>query len=267
MSPRVVVHIPHASTVIPADVAPPIALSPADVETELLAMTDHDTDALFALDPAVATSVCFPVSRLVVDPERFTEDADEPMASRGMGVVYTRTSDGRLLRDDPSPTERAALLARFYAPHHERLTAAVTDALAAHGACLIVDGHSFPSRPLPYELDQELDRPDVCVGTDPRHTPAWLRDLAVLELEREDFRVAVDRPFAGALVPLAFYGRDARVHAFMVEVNRALYMDERSGARRGDFEIVQTRILGALYRVIEKWGGGVVSEVSPSLGE
>ena len=29
----------------------------------------------------------------MVDPERFEDDAREPMAARGQGVVYTRTSD------------------------------------------------------------------------------------------------------------------------------------------------------------------------------
>lgn len=254
---NVVVHVPHASTVIPADLAPPLALSPQEVRAELLAMTDHDTDDLFAMDPGVATMVRFPVSRLVVDPERFTVDSQEPMASRGMGVVYTRTSEGLQLRAEPTPAERASLLARFYEPHHARLTQAAQAALEASGACLIVDGHSFPSRPLPYELDQALDRPSLCVGTDPYHTPAWLRDLAVTELERAGFSVAVDRPFSGALVPLTFYRREARVRALMIEVNRSLYLDEATGERLDAFGEVKARLLGALGRIVEGWAARV----------
>jgi hypothetical protein len=40
----------------------------------------------------------FPVSRLVVDPERFVDDATEPMAACGMGVIYTQTSQRMPLR-------------------------------------------------------------------------------------------------------------------------------------------------------------------------
>jgi N-formylglutamate deformylase len=49
--------------------------------------------------------------------------------------------------------------------------------------------------------------------------------------EEVGWSVAVDRPFAGALVPMRFYRKDLRVRAIMVEVRRDLYMDERGRAR------------------------------------
>lgn len=52
------------------------------------------------------------VSRLVVDPERFTDDAQEPMAAVGQGAVYTRTSDGSALRE-LLDGERDALLGTY----------------------------------------------------------------------------------------------------------------------------------------------------------
>jgi N-formylglutamate amidohydrolase len=58
-------------------------LTPEQLEHELLVMTDRFTDELFAFPTNVATTVAFPVSRLVVDPERFTKDSQEPMARKG----------------------------------------------------------------------------------------------------------------------------------------------------------------------------------------
>jgi N-formylglutamate amidohydrolase len=55
-------------------------------------MTDDHTDELFPITPAEAGRLIFPLSRLVCDVERFPSDAEEPMANRGMGVIYTRTS-------------------------------------------------------------------------------------------------------------------------------------------------------------------------------
>jgi N-formylglutamate deformylase len=244
--PVVVVHIPHASVVVPSDVAAGLVLTPAELEHELLVMTDRYTDELFALPSSGATAVAFPVSRLVVDPERFTDDDSEPMARKGMGVVYERTAAGDTSRHPPSAEQRRDLLARFYEPHHAALTTAVQAALAAHGTCLLVDGHSFPTLPLPYEDDQDPDRPDICIGTDASHTPAWLRDIAVHVFEKVGWRVAVDRPFAGALVPVRFYQKDLRVSAVMIEIRRGLYMDERSGVRLPAFDEVRERIAGAL---------------------
>jgi N-formylglutamate deformylase len=43
--------------------------------------------------------------------------------------------------------------------------------------------------------------------------------------------VAVDRPFSGAIVPLAHHRKTPAVRSLMIEVNRALYMDETSGQR------------------------------------
>jgi N-formylglutamate amidohydrolase len=212
-------------------------------------MTDRYTDELFALPSNVATTVAFPVSRLVVDPERFTDDAHEPMAKKGMGVAYTQTSGGESLRQTPSALERQQLLARFYEPHHAALTTAVEAALAAHETCLVLDGHSFPSRALPFEYDQGPDRPEICIGTDKSHTPSFLRDAALRAFEELGWSVAVDRPFAGALVPMRFYQKDRRVRALMVEVRRDLYMDEQSGARLPRFDEVRKRISAAVSAI------------------
>ena len=75
-----VIHLPHASTIIPAAVRPELLLSDQDLTLEVLRMTDHLTDELVATALSTAQRVCFPVSRLVLDPERFPIDADEPMS-------------------------------------------------------------------------------------------------------------------------------------------------------------------------------------------
>jgi N-formylglutamate amidohydrolase len=219
-----VIHIPHASTAIPEDVREQFQVTDAELAHELRVMTDHLTGELFDI-PGTAI-IRFPVSRLVVDPERFERDDQETMSRLGMGVVYSRTAAQTPLRRSLDPAEREQLLERWYRPHHAALAAAAARMIENHGSCLIIDAHSFPSRPLPYELDQNPYRPDICVGTDTFHTPAWLGELAARLCREAGWSVEMDRPFAGALVPGAFYGIDARVRAIMIEVNRGLYLDE-----------------------------------------
>ncbi len=106
----IVFHVPHDSTFIPPEVRDQFLLNDADLQTELRLMTDHFTHALFCEGVDAAQVVRAPVSRLVVDVERFPVDADEPMAAVGMGAVYTATSSLQPLRRPISPSEREALL-------------------------------------------------------------------------------------------------------------------------------------------------------------
>ncbi len=209
----IVWHLPHDAMDIPAEVREQFVLSDSELAKELLRMTDHATARLFGLDVQNPTVVWAPVSRLVVDVERFPDDVDEPMAGRGMGVIYQLTSNGRPLRRPISAQERQTLLNDWYWPHHRRLEAAVDRAIGRHGRCLLIDCHSFPSRPLPYEPDQNPVRPEICLGTDDYHTPADLLHAALKAFRAEGLQIATDRPFAGALVPLSRYRRDPRVSA------------------------------------------------------
>ena len=113
-----VFHIPHSATAIPDHVRPHLLLDPEALERELLRMTDRYTDRLFDVPGICAERVVFPVSRLVVDPERFVDDAQESMAAGGMGVVYEKTASLEPLRKPPSTEEREALIDRYYRPHH-----------------------------------------------------------------------------------------------------------------------------------------------------
>ena len=71
-----VIHLPHASKTIPAIVRPELLLSDQELALEVLMMTDHLTDELVGTTLSTAQRVHFPISRLVVDPERFLNDAD-----------------------------------------------------------------------------------------------------------------------------------------------------------------------------------------------
>jgi hypothetical protein len=64
-------------------------------------MTDHFTDEMVAGFRAEVERVIFGVSRLVVDPERFADDADEPMAARGMGATMSTVSPQCRYRMNP----------------------------------------------------------------------------------------------------------------------------------------------------------------------
>jgi N-formylglutamate amidohydrolase len=150
------------------------------------------------------------------------------MESVGMGVVYTHTTDGDPLRAI-SEIDRLTLIDTYYHPHHNKLTRMVDSCLEQHDQCLIIDCHSFPAQPLPYELDR--NRPDICIGTDTYHTSAELKDYLSAAFKTLGYDVATDSPFSGSIVPLKHYQLDRRVSSVMIEVNRSLYADPLGFAR------------------------------------
>jgi N-formylglutamate deformylase len=238
----VVAHVPHASTLIPGPIRAEVLLSDDELLAELLRLTDWHTDDLFApLATHGITGFVNRLSRVVFDPERFLDDALEAMAAKGQGVVYWRGTEGQLLRE-PDPVLREQRIAALYRPYHAALDTLVVEMLEAFGGCTVLDCHSFPSLPLPSELDKTPGRPDICIGTDATHTPLALADAMTAAFEAEGFRVKRDSPFAGTFVPSGFYGRERRVRSVMVEVRRGLYIDEATAERLPGFDHVSAAI-------------------------
>lgn len=167
------------------------------------------------------------------------------------GSAPTRTSDGRPLRASLESDERQRILDAYYFPHHGKLEQLVRSALAEYGRCLIIDAHSFPSSPLPCDLDQSPDRPDICIGTDTFYTPDWLEGTALDAFSDLGWRIELNRPYAGTIVPGTFYQTDARVYSIMVEVNRSLYMNEDTGGRSAGFDKVRLKVQSVLETLIE----------------
>jgi N-formylglutamate deformylase len=250
---RLVLHVPHASKTIPDSLRPNFVLSDDALALEVMRKTDSYTDELFA-DPAAAM-IRFPVSRLVLDPERFLDDSVEIMAPRGFGVIYIKTSDLKQLRNAPTAEERAELIDRYYRPHHSALEAAVDQAVAEHGECVVIDCHSFPDIPHAYELRQNPDRPDLCIGSDEFHTPSDLVKCVANKAGELGLSVAENDPFAGALVPMSRYEKDPAVFGIMLEINRRLYMDEASGLKSSGFDLTRERI-NELIATISSWRRG-----------
>ncbi|WP_319522416.1 N-formylglutamate amidohydrolase [uncultured Desulfosarcina sp.] len=245
-------HIPHASFDIPVDLRSTLLIDDQALMEELSVMTDAHVDDLFGCHAGEEdTIVAFQASRLIVDPERFTDDALEIMAWVGLGVIYEQTSSGDRLRNTPSLEDRDELIRRFYVPHHKRLNEATAEALGRYGSALILDCHSFPSTPLPFEFDQNPDRPDICIGTDPAHTPRFLIEAAKQAASDEGLTCRINKPSDGSLVPTHYWQHDKRVLSIMIEINRSLFMDEATGERSDQYEGCKTMLGRIVQRIRE----------------
>ena len=242
----IILHIPHASKHIPDEYLKYFTLSKTDLQFELLKMTDHFTDELFDVSGDNIHQLKFPISRLLLDVERFEKDELEPMSKVGMGCVYEKTHDGKSLKNVEHIKDE--LINKFYKTHHENFTKIVDAKLKQSNKVLIIDCHSFPKHPLPYELNQESDRPEICIGTDNFHTSKKLKNLFSELFEGLNFTVKYNEPFKGSIVPLKFYNKEIRVQSIMIEVRRDLYMNEQSGEKNSNFYNIKSD----LEKIIKK---------------
>lgn len=241
----IVLHIPHASKHIPNEYLKFFTLSKKDLEIEILKMTDHFTDKLFDISNDNIHQLKFPISRLLVDVERFEKDELEPMCEVGMGCVYEKTHDGKSLK--LVKDIKHELINKFYKIHHEDFAKIIDAELKQNNKVLIIDCHSFPKHPLPYELNQAMDRPQICIGTDDFHTSEKLKESFGQLFEKSNFTVKYNVPFKGSIVPLKFYNKEKRLQSVMIKLRRDLYMNEDTGQKNIKF----LKIKKTLIKLIE----------------
>ena len=233
-----VLHIPHASTIIPNASG---FVKGEIVEHNLKLLTDFATDRIFDVDGM--TQLVPQFSRLFCDVERF-DDENEPMLAVGRGFYYTRGYNGEDLRVLDLKS-KAAVYTNYYKVHHDIFNKTVNDKLAENGVCYIFDCHSFNENPLIPNVEN-VEQFDICIGTDDYHTPNFLLDYTRLFFENRGFSVGINTPYFGTIVSKEHYQKNKSVHSIMIEINKKLYMN--------GFDIIEAKVL-ELNKMIKEYFG------------
>jgi len=235
----VILHVPHSSRFIPADVRTEILLGDRQLSAELDSMTDTLTDeiALLAAQKSEVRPWIFinRYSRLVIDPERFPDDR-EVMNAVGMGAVYRKTSTGENLRS-PNFASESVLLDRFFHPYSQAIETLVSERLDDLGGVTIIDVHSYRSEQHENAVNHGQKRPQMCIGTDEFHTPGWL-----VEAAQSSFNPLVEtflnEPYSGTYVPMKYFGIEPRVSSIMMETRADIFLDEKLTLHEGAEDVI-----------------------------
>ena len=246
-----IVHIPHSSIFIPESERLTFCLSDQELKEELLLMTDRFTDDLFSKAVELGgTLFVNRVSRFVFDPERFPDDESEPMAIKGMGAVYTKTSRGNPLRvNNFSLDDRRRVMDQYFNPYSKALEEEVTKTLKIFGKCFILDGHSFPSIPQPYE-NPDSNRPDICIGFNSFHTSSDIVTKIENICKSNNYASGRNEPFSGSYVPLKYFQKESKIKSLMIEVRRGTYMNESEGVANKQYDQTKNLISEIIEQVI-----------------
>lgn len=214
MSSNIILNIPHASTLLTlSDIS-------EKYKSELLYMTDWFTDELYI--NGIGKPLVAPISRLLCDMERFKDDDKEEMSKRGMGVCYINDHNLKALASFDT-SHKLEMIKNYYEPYHRMLCCYTAEALSQHRYVLILDCHSFSDSPYLCDINRDVNRPDICIGTDKSHTPDNLIKLTRCYFEREGYSVKLNSPFSGTIIPNGFEN-DNHLLSMMIEINRKLYM-------------------------------------------
>jgi N-formylglutamate deformylase len=257
---------PHSGTHYPADFGHSVD------RMALRRSEDTDIDALWAGVPAVGgVLLCATFPRSYIDANRDEADIDLamiegpwPHAVRpsarclelGNGLVWRNTPEHLPIYARRLSVAQAALrIEQYWRPYRQALAAQWERAAALHGGYWHLNLHSMPSNA--YERLGLPARPlaDVVLGDRRGTTCAAGFTQAVADaFKARGYSVAVNDPYEGVeLVRLA--GDPVRHrHSLQIEINRALYMDERTRERLPGFDALKAdidHVLAAVRAYVE----------------
>ena len=185
-------------------------------------------------------------ARNELDPRMFADtlpiDADT-RSSRviaGLGVIPRIVADGHdIYARKLNYIEARRRLDACYDPYHQALSNLINEARRQFGCAIVIDCHSMPSAGgAPFREGEP--RIDFVLGDRFGSSCApSVTHLAEDALSGQNYEVARNAPYAGGFVASS-YGRPRNgVHVLQIEINRALYLDERRIARTAGFEVLR----------------------------
>ena len=174
----------------------------------------------------------------------------------GLGTVARLVAEREEIYADRLTLETALTrIAKLYHPYHAALTALLREAMTQTGQAILIDCHSMPSYPAPGFPDP---RPDIVLGDrfGSACDPA-LTDFTALFFTRLGYNVVLNKPYAGGFMIEHYGKRELGIHALQIEINRALYMNEKT--------FVKNRGFAKLCHDLEALTKALVDEL-PALG-
>ncbi len=176
----------------------------------------------------------------------------------GLGTVARVVGDAQEIYEQRIPVDDALTrIESLYKPYHRTLRRLFTRLHRDFGAAMLIDCHSMPSTA---SQKDERPRPEFvlgdrygtsCVGVVAETVERTLRGLG--------YTVSRNKPYAGGFITEHYGNPAGGLHAIQLEINRALYMDERRYERSPPF----SRLAADLETLALRLGAIPLEELRP----
>jgi N-formylglutamate amidohydrolase len=157
----------------------------------------------------------------------------------GLGTIPRVVGDGQeIYRERLRVEEGLNRIEALYKPYHRALRRLIGKVFERFGTVILVDCHSMPSIGISRD---EPRRPDVVIGdrygtSCASHLPAVVEDA----LAAMGYSIGRNKPYAGGFITEHYGNPASGLHAIQIELNRAIYMDERKRERLARFNDIVT---------------------------
>ena len=181
--------------------------------------------------------------KLEIDPTMFYNypSQDFAMGRRcrlGLGVIHRITAKNHpIYKGLLNYNEVQKRFTEVYDAYHLRLQRLIDKVLRKFGICFILDCHSMPSEIC--TLLQDTQRIDFCLGTlFSQSCPEVLHNAFKSGLEGKNYYISDNSPYSGAYITFNYCQPRRNIYTMQMEINRGLYMDERSYKKNHSFSKV-----------------------------
>ncbi|MCB8822406.1 N-formylglutamate amidohydrolase [Microvirga rosea] len=259
-------NVPHAGAIYPAAFLASSRLDALALRRSEDAFVDELFAAVVGLGAPLMTAR-FPRAYLDLNREPYELDSRmfdgrlPPFANTrsmrvagGLGTVPRIVADGQeIYAGRLSVDEALHRIEWLYKPYHRTLRHLIRRTAQTFGQSFLIDCHSMPSTSVSRD---EGAKADVVLGD--RYgtscTPLLI-DLVEAALRNRGYTVIRNKPYAGGFIT-EHYGEPALDrHALQVEINRSIYMDERSLRKKPGFDVLASDLAGVFSQVIEDLTG------------
>jgi N-formylglutamate deformylase len=251
-SAPLLVSVPHAGTVIPADQQHRYVERALQVED-----TDWFLDRLYAFVKSMGASLLLPVhSRYLVDLNRPSENTPMYAGQNNTELCPTRFFTGEpLYRDglapDAAEVERRVVI--YWQPYHGALQGELERLRAQHGHAVLFDAHSIKSE-LPWLFEGTLPHMNLGTVGGTSCGPSMRDALAAVFGAQSRYTHVVDGRFKGGHITRQHGRPQAGVHAVQLEMCWRAYMDEAPPWRWDDARAAEvTPLLRRLVQTMIDW--------------
>lgn len=259
LSAPVLFTVPHSGRYYPQDMVQRSDLT----ETQLCQSEDAFVDQLFSSVPKLGANMLVAThARAYLDLNRAANELDAdmftpPLARRdiahthrveaGLGVIPRIISEKLPIYTQALPARDVEKrLSALYYPYHDKVRSILKSIRDKHGYTILIDCHSMPSTGAgkgTSKVRGSKTGPDIILG-DCWGKSCGLGLTGIMErlFLEAGFSVKRNVPYSGGFITSEYGMPSSNIHALQVEINRSVYMNEKTQQPLSDFQDVQKAI-------------------------